>query len=487
MNSENNPIPEPNLPVNDDSLNLADTTDTDNIPDSETKIESTTEEIVIPSVKSEGTIPEPVTDIWEDEAEVVSTTAQPEKATIEQSESLSNREDQTEVVSTTAQLEESTTDQQELVGDGDSETEIVTEESTETETTTELVADSWLEEESETITDESGIQDTQHKLTSDIAALEQQKTNLQKEIQQLQTQKETAILEQIRDTQETIGRMVEEGMRELKARKNNLLIDIEKLERRRERIRQEMRTNFAGVSQDLAMRVQGFKEYLVGSLQDLATAAEQLQLPSVETRPQPREPRRSRNHEPQQAPQPQFTERAFAEQTRKIRQILDQYRTRPDYYGPPWQLRRTFEPIHAERVQDWFFTQGGRGAIKGMDTRLQNILVASATISVLHRLYGDRCRNLVLVDTPEKLGEWRRGLQDCLGISRSDFGSERGVVLFDSAEVLEQRAERLLRDKLLPLIIIDESEGLINLSLLKFPLWLAFTQEPRSNPSGYLY
>lgn len=459
MNSENNPIPESNLPVNDDSLDSAYTTN--DVSDSETKIESTKEEIVIPSVKSKEIITEPVTDIWDDEVEVVSTTAQ---------------------------LEKSNTDQQELLDDGDSETEIFTEESTETETTTELVADSWLEEEkSETITDESGIQDTQPELTSDIAALEQQKANLQKEIQQLQTQKEAAILQQIRDTQETIGRMVEEGMQELKARKNNLLIDIEKLERRRERIRQEMRTNFAGVSQDLAMRVQGFKEYLVGSLQDLATAAEQLRLPSVEARPQPREPRRSRNHEPQQAPQPQFTERAFAEQTRKISQILDQYRTRPDYYGPPWQLRRTFEPIHAERVQDWFFTQGGRGAIKGMDTRLQNILVASATISVLHRLYGDRCRNLVLVDTPEKLGEWRRGLQDCLGISRSDFGSDRGVVLFDSAEVLEQRAERLLRDKLLPLIIIDESEGLINLSLLKFPLWLAFTQEPRSNPSGYSY
>ncbi|MDJ0574686.1 MAG: DUF3086 domain-containing protein [Xenococcaceae cyanobacterium MO_234.B1] len=459
MNSENNPIPESNLPVNDDSLDSAYTTN--DVSDSETKIESTKEEIVIPSVKSKEIITEPVTDIWDDEVEVVSTTAQ---------------------------LEKSNTDQQELLDDGDSETEIFTEESTETETTTELVADSWLEEEkSETITDESGIQDTQPELTSDIAALEQQKANLQKEIQQLQTQKEAAILQQIRDTQETIGRMVEEGMQELKARKNNLLIDIEKLERRRERIRQEMRTNFAGVSQDLAMRVQGFKEYLVGSLQDLATAAEQLQLLSVEARTQPREPRRSRNHEPQQAPQPQFTERAFAEQTRKISQILDQYRTRPDYYGPPWQLRRTFEPIHAERVQDWFFTQGGRGAIKGMDTRLQNILVASATISVLHRLYGDRCRNLVLVDTPEKLGEWRRGLQDCLGISRSDFGSERGVVLFDSAEVLEQRAERLLRDKLLPLIIIDESEGLINLSLLKFPLWLAFTQEPRSNPSGYSY
>ncbi|HHP7232649.1 MAG TPA: DUF3086 domain-containing protein [Xenococcaceae cyanobacterium] len=456
MNSENNPIPESNLPVNEDSLDLADATD--EISDAET--ESNSEAITNPSEKSEERFPKPVADIWADEAEVVDSTTQP-AATSDQLESETEENSATETVTEAADV-----------------------------ATTELVADSWLEEATEVVAEaESENQETQHNLSSDITALENQKADLQQEIKQLQTQKETIILQQVRDIQEMMGRMVEEGTRELKARKNDLLIDIEKLERRRERIRQEMRTNFAGVSQDLAVRVQGFKEYLVGSLQDLATTAEQLQLPTIETRPQTREPkpRRSRNVEPQQAPQPQFTERAFAEQTRKIRQIIEQYRTRPDYYGPPWQLRRTFEPIHGERVQDWFFTQGGRGAIRGMDTRLQNILVASAIISVLHQLYGDRCRNLVLVDTPEKLGEWRRGLQDCLGISRSDFGSDRGVVLFESAEVLGQRAERLLKDRMLPLIIIDESEGLINLSLLKFPLWLAFTQETRSNPSGYLY
>ena len=113
--------------------------------------------------------------------------------------------------------------------------------------------------------------------------------------------------------------------------------------------------------------------------------------------------------------------------------------------------------------------------------------MTAAIISVLYRLYRDRCRILVLVDTPEKLGEWRRGLQDCLGITRGDFGSSRGVVLFESADILVQRAERLLQDKLLPLVIIDETEDLVNLSLLKFPLWLAFTAEPQAKTSGYLY
>ncbi len=368
---------------------------------------------------------------------------------------------------------------------------------------TELFTDTWLDE-SEDIAKSSATSEQTRELTSQIAALEQQKATLIEEIRLLEARKEEAISKQVRELQKTLGQMIEEGMEELRERKNNILIDIEKLERRRERIRQEMRTNFAGVSQDLAVRIQGFKEYLVGSLQDLVTAAEQLELSQKEAPLTSREGRDNRDlrdsrvsrdmrsgdkspRRSQRSSQPQFTEQAFADQNRKIRQILEQYRTSPDYYGPPWQLRRTFEPIHEERVKDWFFVKGGRGAIKGVGSRLQNILVSAAIISVLYRLYRDRCRVLVLVNTPEKLGEWRRGLQDCLGISRGDFGSSRGVVLFESADVLVQRAERLLQDKLLPLVIIDETEELVNLSLLKFPLWLAFTAEPQSKTSGYLY
>jgi hypothetical protein len=247
-----------------------------------------------------------------------------------------------------------------------------------------------------------------------------------------------------------------------------------------------MRTNFAGVSQELAIRVQGFKEYLVGSLQDLAAAAEQLELARPETKVEPTTTP-IRQEPSSEVSQPQFAERGFAEQGRRIKSLLEQYRNRPDYYGPPWQLRRTFEPIHVERVQDWFFSQGGKGAIKSMGSRLQNILVASAIISVLHDLYGDRCRILILAESPERLGEWRRALQDCLGISRSDFGSNRGVGLFEAPEALVQKAERLVEEKLLPLVIIDETEERVNLSLLRFPMWLAFAPEPQSISSGYMY
>ena len=313
------------------------------------------------------------------------------------------------------------------------------------------------------------------ELKTEVQQLQQQKETLNTEILTLQERKQQILDQQLREIQENLGRMVEQGVEELQERKSNLQREIDKLERRQERIRQEMRTNFAGASQDLAIRVQGFKDYLVGSLQDLAAAAEQLQLPNLEvkTPPQTRQPREAQTN--QMSPsQPQFTEQGFVEQAKQIRQLIDRYRTRPDYYGPPWQLRRTFEPIHAERVQDWFFAQGGKGAIKSMGSRLQNILVASAIMSILYRLYGDRSRVLILVETPERLGEWRRGLQDCLGISRSDFGANRGVVLFESPETLIQRADRLVQEKLLPLVIIDETEELVNLSLLRFSLWLAF-------------
>jgi hypothetical protein len=284
--------------------------------------------------------------------------------------------------------------------------------------------------------------------------------------------------------QTDLARMVKEAVSDLERRKRSLELEIEKLERRRDRIDAEMKTSFAGASQDLAVRIQGFKEYLVGSLQDLATAAEQLEM----TPPEPMQTTGSRSRsvpEPQpEAPTAvEFAQNKFQRQTERIQSLLDQYRLRPDYYGPVWQLRRTFEPVHADRVANWFLSQGARGAVKTLNSRLQNVLVASAAISILYTLYGDRLRVLMLANTPERLGEWRRGFQDCLGVVRGDFGTGRGITLFESPEPLAQRAERMLDDNLLPVIIIDESEDKISLSLLQFPLWLAFAPDPTSLPA----
>ncbi|WP_254721904.1 DUF3086 domain-containing protein [Kovacikia minuta] len=328
---------------------------------------------------------------------------------------------------------------------------------------------------------------TTFELEQRVAELQRQEQALRQEIAALKAT-QTQLQEQTMDAQMAIGRLVQEGLKELEQRKQALQISVEQLERRQERIQNEMRTSFAGVSQDLAIRVKSFKDYLVGSLQDLALTAEQLELPKAVKAPPQRQaaPQETVQQSSPTSPSPKFAEQSFQEQTRKIRGLLDQYRNRPDYYGPAWHLRRTFEPIHAERVSNWFFTQGGRGAIRTMGSRLQNILVASASISILHSLYGDRLRTLILAESPERLGEWRRGLQDCLGITRSDFGPDRGVALFEDPEALAMKADRAVKDGLLAFVVIDETEEQVSLSLLQFPLWLAFAPNPQvSSSSSY--
>ncbi|ABA21307.1 conserved hypothetical protein [Trichormus variabilis ATCC 29413] len=310
-----------------------------------------------------------------------------------------------------------------------------------------------------------------------IAELQRTEAALTEEIANLQAAYK--ILQgQVSETQTALGRIVQESLAQLEQRKQALQISVEQLERRQERIRNEMRTTFAGASQDLAIRVQGFKDYLAGSLQDLAASAEQLQLVPAVVEREKAPVKETKPAEPQ-AGTPQFAQQQFQDTTKQIRRLIDQYRNKPDYYGPAWQLRRTFEPVHAERVANWFFNQGGRGALRTMGSRLQNILIASAAISILHKLYGDRVRTLVLANTPERLGEWRRGLQDCLGIGRPDFGPDRGVVLFEAPDALAQKADRFVKANQLPLILIDDSEEQISLALLQFPLWLAFAPDPK--------
>lgn len=314
-----------------------------------------------------------------------------------------------------------------------------------------------------------------------VAQLQRQEQNLKQEIASLQASHHQ-LTEQIAQTQTAMGRVVQEALAHLEQRKQSLQLAIEQLERRQERIRTEMRTTFAGSSQDLAIRVQGFKDYLTGSLQDLAAAAEQMELvPKIKAEPQIEQPvvKQPKPEVETQQDAPQFAEQRFQSTTKQIRRLLDQYRSKPDYYGPPWQLRRTFEPAGAEKVANWFFKQGGRGALRSLGSRLQNVLISSAAISVLYTLYDTRLRVLVLANTPERLGDWRRGLQDCLGISRADFGSDRGIVLFESPDAVARTAERLIKANQMPLIIVDDSEDKISLSLLQFPLLLAFAPDPQ--------
>lgn len=357
---------------------------------------------------------------------------------------------------------------------------------------TEAIIEQFGQEEeapSDTLPD-SAPQQIKDRTSAEIDSLLGRRAELLEEIAKLSEEKDRLQAEKatrLQETETAIARLIELGVGDLEQRREELQRELAKLERRQETIRQEMRTTFAGTSQELAIRLQGFKDYLIGSLQDLAAAAEQLDFPSPEARPVAPEPSQGEGSRRGEAtPEPLFAKQTFGEEQEQIRTILDTYRTYPDYYGPPWQLRRTFEPVHAECVRGWFFAQGGRGAIRSLGSRLQNILIASAIISVLRALYSDRVRCLVLANTPERLGEWRRGLQDCLGIARGDFGPERGVVLFEDPTALAVKAERLQEQKRLPLIIVDEAENQIDLSLLQFPLWLAFAPDPQQS-SSYIY
>lgn len=359
----------------------------------------------------------------------------------------------------------------------------------------------------ETIAETNGNSDvneaTNALLSQRILELQQQEQDLKQEINVLMATR-ADLQTQTMEAQVSLGRLVQQNLSDLEQRRQTLQLAIEQLERRQDRIRNEMRTTFAGASQDIAIRVQSFKDYLVGSLQDLAIAADQLELQkSVSTErnaidalptPTTRTPRNVEriapsSEAPAQRPTPKFAEEKFQDEGLQIRGVIDQFRNQPDYYGPVWKLRRTFEPVHAERVSSWFFTQGGKGAIRTMGSRLQNILIASAAISILYNLYDDRLRTLILANTPERLGEWRRGLQDCLGVSRSDFGSDRGISMFETPEQLALKAERLEKDGFLPLIVIDETEEAVSLALLQFPLWLAFAPSPQQliQQQSYLY
>ncbi|WP_017318988.1 DUF3086 domain-containing protein [Mastigocladopsis repens] len=365
------------------------------------------------------------------------------------------------------------------VSNSDAEAPSPTDESTQ-ESTAEVMTQ--LEEEITALGSEVKSESKYHRQAEEasqrVAQLQSQEQALKEEIANLQRFYKT-LQGQLGETQMAMAQLVQESLSQLEQRRQALQISVEQLERRQERIRNEMRTTFAGTSQDLAIRVQGFKDYLTGSLQDLAAAAEQLQLvPKPKPEPEKLEVKEVKLTQAQSTT-PQFAQQQFQDTTKQIRRLIDQYRTKPDYYGPPWQLRRTFEPVHAERVSNWFFSQGGRGALRTTGSRLQNILITSAVISILHQLYGDRIRSLVLANTPERLGEWRRGLQDCLGIGRPDFGPDRGVVLFETPEALAQKADRLVKANQLPLIVIDDSEEQISLALLQFPLWLAFAPDPK--------
>lgn len=268
------------------------------------------------------------------------------------------------------------------------------------------------------------------------------------------------------------------ALEELRERRVALESQIKALEGRRDQLSAELQQTFGGQSEAIAKRVRGFQDYLVTALQDLAAAAEQAQLVSqpLIVQPSALDQRRAEEAaEPQPAP---AAAGLFSQDEPIIREWLQSFQGQPDFSADPWRLRRTLDAEGAELLEEWFLRQGGRGAQPSRGSRHRNLVVAAAAIAILGDLYGDRFQALVLASQPERLGEWRRGLQDCLGLSREDFGPNSGIVLFERPEALVERADRLEEQNELPFIVIDSAERAIETPILQFPLWLAFAGTP---------
>jgi hypothetical protein len=268
------------------------------------------------------------------------------------------------------------------------------------------------------------------------------------------------------------------ALTELRQQRQALQEEIQQLENRRSLIQKEIETSFAGQADAVARRLKGFQDYLVGALQDLAVAAEQVDLVPQQVLVQPSPLDQASVPVAPEPATPVAAAGLFSQDEALIRERLAGFGGQPDFYADPWQLRRTLEPSGAALLDDWFLGQGGRGAQPSCGSRSRNALVTAAAIAILGELYGERFQTLVLAGQPERLGEWRRGLQDCLGLSREDFGPTSGIVLFERADALVERADRLEERGELPFIVVDAGEQVIDIPILQFPVWLAFAAGP---------
>ncbi len=273
--------------------------------------------------------------------------------------------------------------------------------------------------------------------------------------------------------------LIDIALKDLQLSREQLEKELEELSKKKIQIENELKSSFTGQSDAIARKVKGFQEYLTGALQDLAQSAEQLELvvPPVVVTPSPLDENKKVVPSKAQEIIPAVAD-TFKPDESLIRRCFNQFIEQPDFYAEPWKLRRTLESIDIEILEDWFFSMGGRGALPSRGSRSKNTLIAAGVIAILGELYGEQFQTLVLASQPERLGEWRRCLQDSLGLNREDFGPNSGIVLFERSDGLIERADRLEERGELPLIIIDAAEINVEIPILQFPIWLAFAGSP---------
>ena len=277
--------------------------------------------------------------------------------------------------------------------------------------------------------------------------------------------------------------LIQLALIDLQSQRNSLQQEIETLQQRKQQLEQDMAASFAGQSDAIARRVKGFQEYLGGALQGLAQSVESLELVAqpVVVKPSPLDAQAAEAAADQAmanaAGAPALAD-TFKPDEELIRSNLRRFLEQPDFYAEPWKLRRSLDESDIALLEDWFFNQGGRGAQASRGSRPRNVLLGAALIAIIGELYGDQFQTLVLAGQPERLGDWRRGLQDALGLGREDFGPSSGIVLFERGDALVERADRLEERGEVPLILIDAAERVVDIPVLQFPLWLAFAAGP---------
>ncbi len=266
-----------------------------------------------------------------------------------------------------------------------------------------------------------------------------------------------------------------EIFRDLVSKKDSLVKEIKELETKKDELEKDIDSNFKGQSDNIAKRVKGFQEYLTGALQNLSQNVEKLELVSqpIIVKPSPLDENNQKNSTNNVVNVPALSE-TFKPDEKIIKGCFSSFTEQPDFYAEPWKLRRSLDSSDIEIMDDWFFNMGGRGSLESRGSRQKNALLSAGLISILGELYGDQFQTLILASQPERLGEWRRILQDSLGLTRDDFGPSSGIVLFERPEGVIERADRLEANEELPFIIIDAAETSVEIPILQFPLWVAF-------------
>ena len=276
-------------------------------------------------------------------------------------------------------------------------------------------------------------------------------------------------------TNKSVDDISNEIFSELISKKISLVKEIKDLETKKNELDKDIESNFKGQSDNIAKRVKGFQEYLTGSLQNLSQNVEKLELVTqpIVVKPSPLDEKKEDLNKNELVTIPALSE-TFKPDEQLIRSSFSSFTEQPDFYSEPWKLRRSLDSSDIEVMDDWFFNMGGRGSLESRGSRQKNALLSAGLIAILGELYGDQFQTLILASQPERLGEWRRVLQDSLGLTRDDFGPNSGIVLFERPEGVIERADRLEANEELPFIIVDAAETSVEIPILQFPLWLAF-------------